>query len=352
MPERPRVVLMPPLVVVTPYGRNGGSSRVRVYDWLDHLGLVAEVHDYRGASANRPKTLVRQPFSTLGAESATRSVEVTGRHLLLSREASPLSGGRLEARLLRAAGHGVYDVDDALFHDTGTGVRRVLSKSATWSRSVAAADVVVAGNQYLADRAARTARHVVVIPSCVEPAAYPSKTSHALADPPRLVWVGSPATEAYLLGIAPSLLEVHRRTGARLRVVSAGSASLGPLDPMVDRVDWSEAGVGSALAGSDVALGPLTDTPYARGKSAYKLLQYAATGLPMVASPVGANLTALEAFGGLAERSASGWSEAVIGLLAAGEDVRARLGSIARRGVEAHYSFARWAATWQSTVMG
>jgi hypothetical protein len=35
-----------------------------------------------------------------------------------------------------------------------------------------------------------------------------------------------------------------------------------------------------------------------------------------------------------------------------GEDVRARLGSIARRGVEEHYSFARWAATWRSTVLG
>jgi glycosyltransferase involved in cell wall biosynthesis len=343
---------MPPLVVVTPYGRSGGSSRVRVYDWLDHLGVVAEVHDYRGASANRPKTLVRQPLSTLSAESATRSVEVTGRHLLLSREATPLSGGRLEARLLRSAGHGVYDVDDALFHDTGTGMRGVLSKSSTWSRSVAAADVVVAGNEYLADRASRTARHVVVIPSCVEPSAYPAKTSYALADPPRLVWVGSPATEAYLLGIAPSLLEVHRRVGARLRVVSAGSASLGPLDPMVDRVDWSEAGVGAAMAGSDVAIGPLTDSPYARGKCAYKLLQYAATGLPMVASPVGANAAALEAFGGLAERSASGWTEAVVGLLAAGDDVRARLGAIARRVVEEHYSFARWAATWRTTVLG
>jgi glycosyltransferase involved in cell wall biosynthesis len=343
---------MPPLVVVTPYGRSGGSSRVRVYDWLDHLGLVAEVHDYRGASANRPKTLVRQPFSTLGAESATRSVEVTGHHLLLSREATPLSGGRLEARLLRSAGHGVYDVDDALFHDTGIGVRRVLNKAATWSRSVAAADVVVAGNEYLAERASRTARRVVVIPSCVEPTAYTPKVSHALADPPRLVWVGSPATEAYLLGIAPSLLEVHRRTGARLRVVSAGSASLGPLDPIVDRVDWSETGVGPSLASSDVAVGPLTDSPYARGKCAYKLLQYAATGLPMVASPVGANATALEAFGGLAERSASGWTEAIVGLLAAGDDVRARLGRIARRGVEEHYSFAGWAATWRSTVLG
>jgi glycosyltransferase involved in cell wall biosynthesis len=343
---------VPPLVVVTPYGRDGGSSRVRVYDWLDHLGLAAEVHDYRGAAANRPKSLVKQPFSTLRAESATRSTDVAGRRLLVSREASPLSGGRLEARLLSRAAHGVYDVDDALFTDVGTGVRRVFSKAATWSRAVAAADVVVAGNDYLADRASRTARRVVVVPSCVEPSAYPRKSTYRLADPPRLVWVGSPATEDHLLGVAPSLLEVHRRTGARLRVVSAGSAPLGPLDAMVDRLTWSAGGVAAAMSEADVAIGPLTDTPYARGKCAYKLLQYAATGLPMVGSPVGANAAALDAFGGLAERSALGWTEALVGLLAATDDVRTRLGSMARRGVEEHYSFARWAPTWRAAVLG
>ena len=343
---------MPPLVVVTPYGRDGGSSRVRVYDWLDYLGLAAEVHDYRGAATNQPKTLVRQPLSTLRAESSTRSTDVAGRHLLLSREASPLSGGRLEARLLTSAAHGVYDVDDALFHDVGTGVRRVFSKASTWSRSVAAADVVVAGNDYLADRASRTARRVVVVPSCVEPSAYPVKTSYGLADPPKLVWVGSPATETYLLSVAPSLLEVHRRTGVRLRVVSAGSGSLGPLDKMVDRVAWSAEGVAAALTGADVAIAPLTDSPYARGKSAYKLLQYAATGLPMVGSPVGANAPALDTLGGLAERSTLDWTEALVGLLAAANDVRARLGAIARRGVEEHYSFARWTPAWRAAVLG
>jgi len=337
---------------VTPYGRDGGSSRVRVYDWLDHLELTAEVHDYRGAAANRPKTLVRKPFSTFHAETSTRSTDVTGRHLLLSREASPLSGGRLEARLLSAAAHGVYDVDDALFHDVGTGVRRVFSKEATWTRAVRAADVVVAGNDYLAERASRIAGRVVVVPSCVEPSAYTPKPTYLLADPPRLVWVGSPATESYLLGIAPSLLEVHRRTGARLRVVSAGAAPLGPLDSMVDRVTWSADGVAAALAGADIAIGPLTDSPYARGKCAYKLLQYAATGLPMVGSPVGANAVALEELGGLAERSALGWIEALVGLLAAAEDVRARLGAMARRGVEQQYSFGRWAPTWQAAVLG
>jgi glycosyltransferase involved in cell wall biosynthesis len=343
---------MPPLVVVTPYGRDGGSSRVRVFDWLDHLGLPAEVHDYRGASANRPKTLMRQPFSTFRVESATRSLTTAGRRLLLSREASPFSAGRLEERLLRSADRGVYDVDDALFDDPGAGVRRVLSKRATWARAVAAADVVVAGNDYLAERAARTARQVVVVPSCVEPDAYLPKTGYALGDPPRLVWVGSPSTEAYLLGIAPSLLEVHRRTGARLRLVSAGAASVGPLDAMVDRVPWSLDAVGTALAEADVAIGPLTDSPYARGKCAYKLLQYAAAGLPMVASPVGANAGALELFGGLAERSASGWTEALVGLISAGDDVRSRLGAIARRSVAAHYSFARWAPTWRAAVLG
>jgi len=343
---------VPPLVVVTPYGREGGSSRVRVYDWLDHLGLVADVHDYRGGPSNRPKTLVRQPFSTLRAESATRSVDVSGRRLVLSREASPMSGGKVEARLLRAASHGVYDVDDALFHDTGTGVRRALGKAATWTHAVAAADVVIAGNEYLAERASRTARTVYVIPSCIEPRAYAPKLSYALNDPPRIVWVGSPASEAYLLSIAPSLLEVHHRSGARLGVVSAGSASLGLLDPMVDRVPWSLEGVGRILAAADVAIGPLVDSPYARGRCAYQLVQYAAAGLPMVGSPVGANVAALEALAGFGERSESGWTEAIIGLLAAGDDVRARLGAMARRGVEQHYSFARWAATWRAAVLG
>lgn len=343
---------MLPLVVVTPYGREGGSSRVRVYDWLDHLGLVADVHDYRGAPSNRPKTLVRQPFSTLRAESATRSVDVTGRRLVLSREASPMSGGKLEARLLMSASHGVYDVDDALFHDAGMGVRRAVSKAATWTRAVAAADVVIVGNEYLAERASRTARTVYVIPSCIEPTAYAPKSSYVLNDPPRIVWVGSPSSEAYLLSIAPSLLEVHRRTGARLGVVSAGSASLGVLDPMVDRATWTLEGVGPILAAADVAIGPLVDSPYARGRSAYQLVQYAAAGLPMVASTVGANAAALEALAGFAEHSESGWTEAIIGLLAAGDDVRARLGAMARRGVEQHYSFARWAATWRAVVLG
>ncbi|MDQ1484258.1 MAG: hypothetical protein QOF35_2334, partial [Actinomycetota bacterium] len=88
------------------------------------------------------------------------------------------------------------------------------------------------------------------------------------------------------------------------------------------------------------------DTPYSRGKSAYKLLQYAAAGLPIVGSPVGANELALERFQGLQARSLDDWSQALLQVVTdapALREVRARAGLSA---VAAHYSFGAWEAQW------
>ena len=43
------------------------------------------------------------------------------------------------------------------------------------------------------------------------------------------------------------------------------------------------------LVSSDIGLAPLPDDRYTRGKCGFKVLQYAAAGLPTVASPVGVN---------------------------------------------------------------
>lgn len=54
-------------------------------------------------------------------------------------------------------------------------------------------------------------------------------------------------------------------------------------------VSWSERTEGRDLAACDVGLAPLPDDAWTRGKGAYRCIQYAAAGLPTVASPVGAN---------------------------------------------------------------
>ena len=81
--------------------------------------------------------------------------------------------------------------------------KRPWPRSLIAARSAGAADRVIAGNDLLADWASSLCPDVVVIPTCVDPSAYRTKVSYELSDPPRLGWLGSPATEGYLLDIAP-----------------------------------------------------------------------------------------------------------------------------------------------------
>jgi hypothetical protein len=325
---------------------------VRVYDWLDHLDLNATRFEYAGTADNQPSTLVRNPLAALKGE-----MELRGRHrvsgvVLMSREASPFSRGHLEARILRGASRGVYDFDDALFHDHGQGIRAVFSKAHKCELAVCSADYVIAGNDYLAEWAAPMNSQVAVIPSCIEPTKYLVKSTWQLSDPPRLVWLGSAATEPYLRSISDALLQVQEKTGARVTVISSpGARSFGRLDRMIDRIPWELDTLSRELAMADVGLSPLPDTLFARGKCAYKLLQYAGTGLPCVGSPVGANLVALQRFSGLLAGNRDEWIEALLSVINESPDARAARGLAAASAVDRHYSFKAWSETWRS-VMG
>jgi glycosyltransferase involved in cell wall biosynthesis len=340
------------MLAVTPYGPQAGSARVRVYAWLARHAVSAQVHNYVGAGSAGIAILARRPGPVVRAELRLRRLARRGTdRVLLHREASPFSRGGIERRLLSSGAFSVYDLDDALQWDTaGSVLRRAFSKPAKCAAAVAHADRVIAGNDVLADWAGTLARDVVVIPSCVEPSEYLRKSSYQLHDPPRIVWMGSPSTEQYLHLVRRPLLALHRACGARLTVVSGGNAQLGPLEQMADRVRWRPDSYGAVLAGADVGIGPLEDTRYARGKCAYKLLQYGASGLPMVASPVGANEAALRLLGGTPASDPDSWYDALAHLLQSPTAARAEAGRAARLGVQEHYSFQAWDAAWRAAM--
>ncbi|WP_089338099.1 glycosyltransferase [Blastococcus mobilis] len=340
------------LVIGSSYGAAGASMRVRVLDWLRFLRLEAEVLDYLGTPNVRPGTLLRQPLRVVAAERRLRSLgrRPAWERLLVSRSMGPFTRGRLEAALLQRAGWGVYDFDDALYADARGGVHHFFGEAAGWSTAVRGADLVIAGNASLAEAAARIHPEVRVIPSCVEPRDYPRKTSYAVGPVPRLIWMGSPSTEPFLQPVAPALLRVHRLTGARLTVVSAGRRPLGELDVMTDRVTWDGPRTDALLADADCGIMPLPDTPFTRGKCAYKLLQYGAAGLPAVASPVGVNAQVIEQLDGLAPADAESWAEALLGMVQEPEARRRTRGHAARRAVEDHYSFDAWQSEFLRSV--
>lgn len=342
------------LTTVASYGRKGSSARVRIYEWLDFLGLDARRYTYTDQGDNSISTLARNADKALRAEVDLRKLtsdRIPG-VLLMSREASPLSNGRLEAKLLQCAEASVYDFDDAIFHSAAPFPYSLWPKDKVWKRSVEAADRIIAGNDYLAEEAAKYARNVTMIPSCVNPDLYPKKTNYALNEVPTLVWLGSPATEQFLPPIADALLRVHRVRPIRLRVISGGERSLGPLDAIVERVQWSEQGFAHNLSGADLGIMPLADDPFARGKCAYKLLQYGAAALPVLGSPVGTNRPVLAAMGGAAAQTVYEWEAALHGFLDTGEAERAGLGARAYQTVTEQFSFQAWQDEWSKTVLG
>lgn len=342
------------IYAVTPYGRKGGSSRVRVFEWLDRIAEPRVVSSYISHHNANPFEVARHPVAVLAAERRLRRMAgQRPERLLLHREASPLSRGDLERRLLSSSVFSVYDFDDALQWDWGARggrLRRIAPKAPKALIAAQTADRVVAGNAVLAEWAAEHSQDVVVIPSCVAPDRYRRKTDYAVGDPPRLGWIGSAGNEVYLQPVASALREIHRRTGARLTLISTTRPRLGDLEDMTDRVAWSESTQYALLSELDVGLAPVPDELYERGKSGYKLLQYAAAGTPVVASPVGVNREILSALGMPAPEDAEEWTDAILDLLTRPAEARAALGCRARELAELHYSYDAWLPRWRDAM--
>ena len=92
------------------------------------------------------------------------------------------------------------------------------------------------------------------------------------------------------------------------------------------------------LAAGHVGVMPLADTPYNRGKCAFKLIQYMARAIPVVASPVGANRDVVrEGVDGVFAVTDADWADHLM-TLARDRDLRVRMGNAGRRRVEDAYS--------------
>ena len=84
---------------------------------------------------------------------------------------------------------------------------------------------------------------------------------------------------------------------------------------------------------------PLHDTPFERGKCAYKLLQVMAAGKPVIASPVGANRQVVRhGVNGFLAETTEEWADALRKL--ADPDLRRRMGEEARKTVAEQYASA------------
>ena len=238
----------------------------------------------------------------------------------------------------------VFDFDDPIFHNYDQHpkrpIRRFLGRKL--HSTIGAAEMAFCGNNYLAEYARPLCSQIEIVPTIVDTEIFRPSPGKRLVDlSNRIGWIGTPSTwNEYLLGMLPMLNQIAASNGGQIAVMGADCKA--KPHPHLDLVKWSEEGEVPFLQTLDVGIMPLTDTPWARGKCGYKLIQYMACGLPVVASPVGVNKEIVEhgVNGFLAESDAE-WRTAIEALISDPE-LRQRMGAAGRTKVKNEYSLQVW----------
>lgn len=339
------------LALLPRYGRLGASSRLRMFLYEEALraaGLSPTSYPmlgddylrglYAGGADRRSVALAY--LRRLGQLRAARRADL----LWIEKEALPWIPAWAEIAALPRGLPIALDYDDAVFHrydmHRNPLVRHLLGRKL--DRLMGRAALVTAGNAYLADRARQAgAPHVEIVPTVVDLAHYPLSTRASKSGTVTIGWIGSPSTWAeYMRPMLPLLLETAQTHGARILSVGAGQGA-GP-HPLLTDHPWSEDSEAALIGQMDIGLMPLTDTPWSRGKCGYKLIQYMACGLPVIASPVGVNSVIVQdgVNGFLAETPVE-W-QAALRRLIHDPALRQSMGQAGRRRVETQYSLQVW----------
>ncbi len=349
-----------------------GSSRLRALQYVPMLeadGVRVRV------CATRPSTYLTRPARLRAGSLAHRAFQVAGISLIVLQRLWQIAvvvprsdvvllqkrllfrsrTGALELLLLRVARlrgvRVVFDVDDAIHLGTSTGRRRGLRRTvmAIASRS----DLVVAGSSSLAKDFLSCTEAVQIVPTCLAP--LPTEPEPKAFDgTARLLWTGSPANAVHLELVLDVLTDLARTTPLGLEIVTR-LADLPdvPFEGLDVRLtEYSPEAEMAALHRSDIGLAPLEPSPWTEAKCGGRILAYFAAGLPVVASPVGAQARMVQHGGtGLHATTRDEWA-AALRLLIDDPDLRHRLGEAGHLHLRRALQPEAWYPKWRDWVMG
>jgi len=242
----------------------------------------------------------------------------------------------------------IFDFDDAIFINRMTGLPHDQARLKKLAFILSRSRAVIAGNPYLAEFAKKYNRRVEIIPTPVDCERYHPRESCTSGRSLAIGWMGTDSNLPYLFTLIPVFREMLADSAARFLFVSnrkGKPVELGFSARIVWKTWQAETEV-EDLRLFDIGIMPLADDAYSQGKCGFKLLQYMAVGIPVVASPVGMNREIVEdGVNGFLARDEKEWLKKLQALCADGK-LRQRMGMAGRKCVEEKFSLQKSSASW------
>jgi glycosyltransferase involved in cell wall biosynthesis len=186
----------------------------------------------------------------------------------------------------------IYDFDDAIFLDSNGKISN--HKLKKFSYICSNSDLIFAGNDFLKNHANKFNKKTFLIPTCLDISKYKLavKKDKNFFD---LVWIGSKSTSKYLIEIIP-LLERANKKLKDLRLINISNVVLKSKFIPIKNISWTEQIQYRQLKSAKLGLAPLDNSDWSKGKCAFKVLQYASAGIPIISSNEGVNSILIKQF--------------------------------------------------------
>jgi glycosyltransferase involved in cell wall biosynthesis len=328
------------------YGPKAASNRIRLGQYVNGLaasGISLEIqsllnNEYleRSFSKQYPSvgSVAAQFLSRIRVLLASKKYD----GVIVHCELLPFFPAWLERILLPTPY--MYDFDDAFFLKYRSGRYKILSPflGEKTDSIVRRASIVTAGSRVLYDYASSLNGASYWLPSVVDTSIYRPLDSNTRSSVFTVGWIGSPSTSSYLSQLVTPLIRLSKLRAIRFVVVGGDAPNIPGVE--VVQFPWSQEDEIKLLHSFDVGVMPLTDDPWSRGKCAFKLIQYMACGISVVASPVGANTDVVLPECGFLAKDDNDWFSALHELCFK-PDLRTKMGLAGRDRVLSDFSLRK-----------
>jgi glycosyltransferase involved in cell wall biosynthesis len=236
----------------------------------------------------------------------------------------------------------IFEFDDAIFTDEDEKKSFLNKIKANFKKNgfanmLKVAKVCLVENDYNRDIALKYCPWIEIITGPIDTERYFLKEKKDKEKQFIIGWIGSSSTQKYLFLVEEALRELSKKYNIILRLSGVQKDfNMSGVNYQIEK--WDIATEVAFAQSFNIGIVPLPDNAWTRGKGNYKLLQYMASGIPAVASPVETSKDMIkDGVNGFLANSHKEWVDK-ISLLIENENLRKKMGIEARKTMEDRYS--------------